>query len=526
MICVSDYEMEVILDILKKHACDCEIYVFGSRQKWTAKDYSDLDLAFVLPGGNALGVKRVAALQEAFSESVLPYRVDVVDYNAVSTQFKAVIDAEKERVIGDGAKAQWERVRLGDTRVQIIDGDRGKNYPKQFTENGHCLFLSTKNVTSTGFCFKTKQFITQEQDELLRKGKLDRNDIILTTRGTVGNVAFYNDKVPYVRMRINSGMVILRADREFINPYYLYYVMKSAQTQNQILHMRTGSAQPQFPISHMINLEIPTPPLEIQRAIAVTLSALDEKIANNAKINHHLEQMAKAIFKSWFVDFEPWGGVMPDDWREGTFNEVISVTISGDWGKDTPTGNNTQEAYCIRGADIPDVNAGNKGKMPIRYILPKNYVIKQLAVGDIVIEISGGSPTQSTGRCALITQSLLDRYDRGMVCTNFCRAVKPLAGYSPFVYFYWKYLYAQNVMFAYENGTTGIKNLNISGLLETEPIIIPPAKVADQFAKAVGTFIDTVFANGLENETLATSRDTLLPRLMSGELSVANLTVK
>ena len=233
--------------------------------------------------------------------------------------------------------------------------------------------------------------------------------------------------------------------------------------------------------------------------------------------------MAQAIFKSWFVDFEPFGGEMPDDWREGTFSDIISATIGGDWGKDAPTGNNTQEAYCIRCADIPDVNAGNKGKMPIRYILPKNYAVKQLMVGDIVVEISGGSPTQSTGRCALITQSLLDRYDRGMVCTNFCRAVKPLVGYSSFVYFYWKYLYSESVMFSYENGTTGIKNLDISGFLGTEPIIIPPVEVVHQFTDTVGTLIDTVFANGLENETLATTRNVLLPRLMSGELSIADL---
>lgn len=236
--------------------------------------------------------------------------------------------------------------------------------------------------------------------------------------------------------------------------------------------------------------------------------------------------MEQAIFKSWFVDFEPFGGVMPRDWREGTFSEVISTTIGGDWGKDTPTGKNTQEVYCIRGADIPDVSAGNKGKMPIRFILPKNYVSKRLATGDNVVEISGGSPTQSTGRCAIITQSFLERYDRGLVCTNFCRAVKPLDGYSAFVYFYWRYLYDQNVMFSYENGTTGIKNFDITGFLENEPIIIPPIGVIVQFTEVVTTFIDAIFANGLENERLTTTRDTLLPRLMSGELSVASIPTK
>ena len=217
---------------------------------------------------------------------------------------------------------------------------------------------------------------------------------------------------------------------------------------------------------------------------------------------------------------------MPNNWRKNTFGKIILATLGGDWGKEAPVGNNTQEVYCIRGADIPDVNSGNRGKMPIRFILPKNYSNKKLTIGDIVIEISGGSPTQSTGRCALISQSLLDRYDRGMVCTNFCRAIKPLEGYPSFVYFYWKYLYDRNVMFSYENGTTGIKNLDIRSFLDNEPINIPASNDVVQFSKIVDAFIDAIYANGLENESLAATRDTLLPRLMSGELSVADLAAK
>ena len=318
-------------------------------------------------------------------------------------------------------------------------------------------------------------------------------------------------------------MVILRANKEFLNNYYLYYVLKSEKIQQHINNVRTGSAQPQFPISHMVKLEINIPDLQTQHNIASTLLTLDEKIMINENINHHLEQIAQAIFKSWFVDFEPWGGVMPDDWNNGTFKDIISTTLSGDWGKDSPIDNYSQETYCIRGADIPDVSLGSKGKMPIRYILAKNFACKRLTEGDIVVEISGGSPTQSTGRCALITQSLLDRYDRGMICTNFCKAIKPLKEYSAFIYFNWKYLYSQNVMFAYENGTTGIKNLDISGFLETEPLIIPSVKVAGQFTNIVKVLIDDIFSIGLENETLATLRDTLLPRLMSGELRVSDI---
>jgi len=180
------------------------------------------------------------------------------------------------------------KCKLGETDIQIIDGDRGKNYPNKFTNNGYCLFLSAKNVTSTGFSFGEKQFITKERDELLRKGKLLRNDVVLTTRGTVGNVALYDGSIPFSHIRINSGMVILRSNPQSVHPIYLYYVMKSEIVQRQIIQMQTGSAQPQFPISHMVNLEIPMLPLSEQFIIVAVLSCLDNKIANNKKINHHL----------------------------------------------------------------------------------------------------------------------------------------------------------------------------------------------------------------------------------------------
>ena len=237
-------------------------------------------------------------------------------------------------------------------------------------------------------------------------------------------------------------------------------------------------------------------------------------------INKNLEQQAQAIFKEWFID-----NPENENWSNGTFSELIQSTLSGDWGKEAPTGNNTEKVYCVRGADIPEVRAGNKGKMPTRYILPKNYASKKLTAGDIVVEISGGSPTQSTGRCTAISESLLNRYDSGMVCTNFCRAIKPLSGYSMFIYYYWQYLYDKGVFFSYENGTTGIKNLDISGFLGTEPIVIPPKEKVLAFDDYCQTVFDQIFANGKESEQLAQLRDTLLPKLMSGELDVSDIEI-
>jgi type I restriction enzyme S subunit len=217
-----------------------------------------------------------------------------------------------------------------------------------------------------------------------------------------------------------------------------------------------------------------------------------------------------------FIDAE-----QRETWQLGTFSDLIISTLGGDWGKEAPTGKNTEMVYCIRGADIPEVKSGNKGKMPTRFILPKNYATKRLVAGDIVVEISGGSPTQSTGRAAAISQSLLDRYDRGMVCTNFCRAVKPKPGYSTFVYYYWQYLYDQRVFFLYENGTTGIKNLDINGFITTEEIVLPPEDRIAAFDRFCQKVFDQIFTNGLENEQLLEMRDALLPKLISGELDVS-----
>lgn len=299
------------------------------------------------------------------------------------------------------------------------------------------------------------------------------------------------------------------------DPIFIYYYL---QTMN-LANYAGGSAVPTLNRNHIHTLKVFVPiDVSVQRKIAEILKTIDDKIYVNNKINENLEQQAQAIFKSWFIDNRE-----NEYWKRGTFSELVVSTLNGDWGKEAPSGNNTEKVYCVRGADIPDVKAGNKGKMPIRYILPKNYASKHLSDGDIVVEISGGSPTQSTGRCTAITQSLLDRYDSGMVCTNFCKAIKPLDEYSMFIYYYWQYLYDRKVFFSYENGTTGIKNLDFSGFLESESIIIPPIDIVHKFNKFCRNIFDQVFANGKQTEQLVTMRDVLLPKLMSGEIDVSEL---
>ena len=299
---------------------------------------------------------------------------------------------------------------------------------------------------------------------------------------------------------------------------YLFYILISDDFTNSINASRKGTSNShqRIDIENVFEYEIIVPNIEEQKKIASIFRTIDKKIEVNKAINRNLQDQAQMIFKEWFID-----NLENTSWSTGAFSDLIVSTLGGDWGKEEETGNFTEQVYCIRGADIPEVNAGNKGKMPTRYILPKNYASKQLIAGDIVVEISGGSPTQSTGRVASVSQSWVDRYDRGMVCTNFCRALKTKQGYSMFIYYYWQYLYDKGIFFLYENGTTGIKNLDINGFLENEKIVLPPFKLVDEFDDFCQAIFNQIFKNGISTEKLAETRDVLLSRLMSGELDVS-----
>lgn len=198
-------------------------------------------------------------------------------------------------------------IQFSDTNIRIIDSDRGVNYPKQheFNKDGFCLFLSAKNITKYGFDLSDNSFITEDKDNILRSGKLERDDIIITTRGTVGNIGYYNEKIKIENIRINSGMVIIRADKISWDPYFLYIYLKSEFFNQQIKNIISGSAVPQLPIKDIKRLFLPKLSFNDQIDITNVIKPIDDKIHLNNQINQTLEAIAQAIFKSWFIDFDP-----------------------------------------------------------------------------------------------------------------------------------------------------------------------------------------------------------------------------
>ena len=174
---------------------------------------------------------------------------------------------------------EWELAPF-ETLGSVIDGDRGTNYPgsRDFSDDGHCLFLNAGNVTKAGFRFRECAFISREKDERLSKGKLKRDDIVLTTRGTVGNFAYFDNAVPFEHIRINSGMVILRNDSTALDTKFLYALLQSHVVKMQIERLAFGSALPQLTVKGISKFAIVVPALPDQRAIVGALSDADALI--------------------------------------------------------------------------------------------------------------------------------------------------------------------------------------------------------------------------------------------------------
>lgn len=409
----------------------------------------------------------------------------------------------------------FEKLKLSEAGIEIIDGDRGVNYPKQneFFSSEYCLFLNAKNVTKDGFNFNEQNFITREKDCLLRKGKLERNDIVLTTRGTVGNVAFYNDKVPFNNIRINSGMVILRADTSKYISDFVYWMLRSNYIQNQIEAIRTGSAQPQLPITIMRNIEVVKPALSKQKVIAATISALDDTIELNNQINKKLEEMAQSIFKSWFVDFEPFKdeefeeselGLIPKGWRVVNLPEMIAINPIRQLRRGTV-------ASYVEMKNIPD-NYARIRNWDNREYRQSGAKFKN---GDVLM--ARITPCLENGKTAYV--DFLAEREIGWGSTEYIvLAPKELIS-GLFIYFLARSEWFRDYAIASMTGTSGRQRVPTS-CFDSYKITIPEKDVLNQFNLIVKTFFALMKKNDLESKILINIRDSLLPKLMSGEIRV------
>ena len=229
---------------------------------------------------------------------------EIEGYQKVINGARAVLDHYRPHI---HIHPDWPIPTFEDAPLQIIDGDRGTNYPSKedFSPSGHCLFLNTKNVRSDGFKFDELEFISAEKDNALRKGKLERGDVILTTRGTIGNTGLYDASVEFDHVRINSGMLIFRPDAAKLMSSYLFHFFQSENFRAQREAIVSGAAQPQLPIRSLNEATIPLPPLATQQAIVAEIEAEQALVRANRELIERFEKKIQATLARVWGEDEP-----------------------------------------------------------------------------------------------------------------------------------------------------------------------------------------------------------------------------
>ena len=353
-------------------------------------------------------------------------------------------------------------------------------------------------------------YIDEHAYSFLSKSSLSGGEIIISNVGANVGTVFKCPNLPYkMSLAPNAITIKLKGDNDFY-----YYWFKSKIGQANIQALVTGSAQPKFNKTNFRSMYIPVPPLDVQRRIASILSSLDRKIELNNKINADLEEMAQAIFKNWFVDFEPFKdgkfvdselGMIPEGWKVGRLDEIADVVGGSTPSKAKP------EYYTQKG---------------IAWLTPKdlsNHPAVYSSRGEIDITEEGYNST-STKLMPKGTVLFTSRAPIGYIsiaqndiCTNqgFKSLVPRKAG-TCFLYCFLKYVTPE-----IENKSTGSTFKEASGaLMKSLQVIMPEQKVFEEFEEIVSPLFARIESLEKESSRLSLLRDTLLPRLMSGELEV------
>jgi type I restriction enzyme, S subunit len=395
--------------------------------------------------------------------------------------------------------------------------------------------------------------VSEKTADELRACNVFPGDLVFPHRGAIGQVGIVTES-EHPRFMLSTSLMKLTCRSELVEPLFVFYFFRSAAGRNALLEHSSTVGTPGIgqPLASLRSIRVPVPSLSEQRAIAHILGSLDDKIELNRKQNETLEAMARALFKAWFVDFEPvrakmegrWRrgqslpglpahlydvfpdriveselGEIPEGWEHIPFGSLLESTTGGDWGTDIPENDHTEVVSIIRGADFPDVSSGGIGKVPTRYTTEKKLVSRRLQAGDIILEISGGSPTQPTGRSIFISEATLERFENAVVCASFCRRFQPKnRDLGALAYMHLQNLYAAGGTWEYQNQSTGIANFQTTRFLESEMVVMPSAKLLDAFSVQANSMLKRMSSN--ENIMLAKLRDTLLPKLISGELRV------
>lgn len=398
--------------------------------------------------------------------------------------------------------------RIADIAEKVAIGPFGSNIKvDNFVPSGVPV-LNGANLAGFKLNEDCFNYVTERKAEELKNSLAYRGDIVVTHRGTLGQIVYIPSDSKFEKYLISQSQFLLRLNPDKADSRFITYFFHSPYGQNLLLSNASQVGVPALarPTSTFKSLEIPLPLLTVQKKIADFLCLLDDKIEVNNQINRNLEEHAKAIFKSWFVDFEPFGGKQPDDWKDGTIADLGKVIGGG-----TPS-KAKEEYYCQNGipwitpkdlsvnkskfisrgqTDISDAGLNNSSAI----IMPKGTVLFSSRAPIGYIAIAKNDVTTNQGFKSVVPH--------------------PHIG-TPFVY-----LFLKHNLEKIESVASGSTFKEVSGsVMKSIPALIPDNKSLSKFTAQCQPLFQKQEVLEEESNILKETRDTLLPKLMSNDINI------
>lgn len=406
---------------------------------------------------------------------------------------------------------EWKEVRLGEV-ADVQTGPFGSQLHKENYVNKGTPIVTVEHLGNKWFTSQNLPMVSDEDKLRLAKYCSQEGDVIFSRVGSV-------DRCSYVSKEYSgwlfSGRCLRVRPRSGINPEYLYYFLTNEGTKQYIRNIAVGATMPSINTKLLNEVPITIPSLDDQRRIASILSSLDQKIELNNKINADLEEMAQAIFKNWFVDFEPFKdgkfvdselGMIPEGWKVGRADDFYQINI----GKTPPR--KEHKWFSNNPADKIWVSIANMGNSGIFISDSSEYLTKEAVDRHNIIMVPRNTILLSfkltVGRVAIADKELT---------TNeaIARFILSDDKYMEYLYLYLK-KYDYNSLGSTSSIATAVNSKTIKGM----QMLQPSDKIIDAFHIQVNPIFEKIRSLTKESSRLSLLRDTLLPRLMSGELEV------
>ena len=531
----------IVRGILRRYVPDRKVLAFGSRATWTAKDYSDLDLAIM--GDEPLSPGATSALAEGFGESDLPFKVDVVDWAKINENFRDIIRRDGvavhvpagadqatdpvRRSLPDskslGMEGEWPILSLCEAGVTLLDCEH-RTPPAQ--ESGY-PYVGIPQVKDGRIDLASARHITREHfDEWTQKSEPEPFDVVLSRRCNPGETGFVPKGLEFA---LGQNLVLLRANGTRVFKPFLRWLVRGPQWWEQVgKYINVGAVFDSLKCADIPEFQLWIPPIPEQRIIAHILGTLDDKIELNRRMNETLEEMARALFKSWFVDFDPVRAKMEghDTGLPRHLADLFPDRLVASELGEIPEGWKVIPLDAIarfqNGLALQRFRpAQNEARLPV-------VKIAQLRAG----EANSGEWASATIRpeCIIEDGDVLFSWSGSLLVKTWCggRAAlnqhlfKVTSGRHP-KWFYLNSLLSHLPAFrriAQDKATTmgHIRRHHLTDAL----CVVPPDAVIAGISDTFAWLLERQVANELVGRTSVALRETLLPKLISGEIRVGD----